>query len=169
MDNEVDWEKRWKEGQTLWDAGKASPALKKLIEDEDTKHLIPSQGIGLVPGCGSGYDVELLATPERHMTGLDYSPTAVEVCRKIHPQAADKNYDFMCADFYNFEIPAGGYDLAYDYTFLCAMPPRLRPDWAARYPQLIKKGGVLIALMFPLEEKEGGPPFSLSRIVVTQF
>lgn len=46
--------------------------------------------------------------------------------------------------------------------FLCAMEPRLRPDWAARYANIINKDGVLITLMFPLDDHEGGPPFALS-------
>lgn len=47
-------------------------------------------------------------------------------------------------------------------SFLCAMPPSMRPQWASRMAEIIKPGGVLVALMFPLEEKEGGPPFGLS-------
>jgi hypothetical protein len=38
----------------------------------------------------------------------------------------------------------------------------MRQDWAHRYAEIIKPGGVLICLMFPLVEKEDGPPYSLS-------
>lgn len=49
------------------------------------------------------------------MTGLDLVPKCIEVCKKKY---ADKqgNFDFICADFYTFEYPKGGYDLVYDYT-----------------------------------------------------
>lgn len=50
-------------------------------------------------------------------------------------------------------------------SFLCAMEPRLRPAWAARFSEIIKKDGVLITLMFPLDDHEGGPPFALSEQV----
>lgn len=44
----------WKDGFTLWDAGKPSPALVALFENDETRSLIPEHGQGLVPGCGSG-------------------------------------------------------------------------------------------------------------------
>jgi hypothetical protein len=50
----ADWEGLWQEGRTRWDAGKPSPALVKLFDDEETRSLIPEHGQGLVPGCGSG-------------------------------------------------------------------------------------------------------------------
>ncbi|KAG0165598.1 hypothetical protein DFQ28_008533 [Apophysomyces sp. BC1034] len=160
---DVDWENLWATGNTGWDAGEASPALVKLISDEATRHLVPEKGHGLVPGCGAGYDVELLATKDRRMTGMDLSDTCVQNCLKIHPEAASKNYEIVKGDFYKFEYPSGGYTFAYDYTFLCAMPPTLRPDWAARYAEIIQPDGVLITLMYPLIEKEGGPPYSVSE------
>lgn len=51
------------------------------------------------------------------MTGLDLVPKCIEVCKKKY---ADKqgNFDFICADFYTFEYPKGGYDLVYDYTWV---------------------------------------------------
>ncbi|KAI8336343.1 S-adenosyl-L-methionine-dependent methyltransferase [Chlamydoabsidia padenii] len=158
----TDWEDKWQTGNTQWDHGEPSPALVSLVNEEETKHLIPSHGIGLVPGCGAGYDVQFLATPSRHMIGLDMSKTAVDVCSQKHPDAVTLNYEFIVGDFFKSTPPEHGYDLAYDYTFLCALPPFMRQDWALRYAEIIKPGGVLICLMFPLEEKEGGPPYSLS-------
>ncbi|KAF7729878.1 hypothetical protein EC973_003612 [Apophysomyces ossiformis] len=159
----IDWEQRWVKGETGWDAGESSPALVKLVRDEATRHLLPEKGHGLVPGCGLGYDVELLATKDRKMTGMDLSPTCIDLCRKNHPDAESKNYEFVLGDFYNFAYPEGGYNLAYDYTFLCAMPPELRPDWAARYAEIIQTGGILVTLMYPLDDHEGGPPFAVSE------
>ncbi|KAJ8655314.1 hypothetical protein O0I10_009003 [Lichtheimia ornata] len=165
MTEPIDWEKKWQDGNTQWDHGESSPALVTLIKEHSD--LLPAKGRGLVPGCGSGYDVLLLATPERHMTGLDMSATCVDKLNKEIPKGS--NYDFICDDFYNFKYPEGGYDLIYDYTFLCAMPPSMRPQWASRMAEIIKPGGVLVALMFPLEEKEGGPPFGLSVDVYNEL
>ncbi|CAO3598223.1 unnamed protein product [Absidia cylindrospora] len=140
----------------------SSPALLKLMQDEDTKDLLPLEGVGIVPGCGGGYDVQSLATSRRHMIGLDISKTAVDRCNKTHPDASASNYEFVLGDFFKYPPPAGGYDLGFDYTMLCALPPVLRQDWAARYAEIIKPGGVLICLMFPLVEKEGGPPYAVT-------
>ncbi|KAI8078934.1 S-adenosyl-L-methionine-dependent methyltransferase [Gilbertella persicaria] len=159
----IDWEKKWQEGQTGWDHGEASPALVALFEQEETRSLIPKHGRGLVPGCGSGYDVVFLASKDRHMTGMDFSQTCVDMLHKNHPDASTQNYDFVCADFYKFQVPDGGYNLAYDYTFLCAMDLHMRPAWGKRYGEIIAKDGVLITLMFPLDVHEGGPPFTVSE------
>lgn len=69
-----------------------------------------------------------------------------------------------CLDFFaSPELAPSSFALAYDYTFLCAIPPSLRTKWAARYAELIRPGGVLVALQFPLDgDRAGGPPYSLS-------
>lgn len=57
---------------------------------------------------------------------------------------------------------------AFDYTMFCAIPPASRQDWADAYARLIKPGGVLVCLQFPLDSTgrseaelvaESGPPF----------
>ncbi|KAI9479533.1 S-adenosyl-L-methionine-dependent methyltransferase [Zychaea mexicana] len=156
----TDWCKRWDNADTPWDKGQASPALVDLL----TNHadLVPSKGQGLVPGCGSGYDVVLLATDELHITGLDMSSTCVRLCNEKLGSSSNGKYDFLCDDFYKFKIPEGGYDIVFDYTFLCAMPPHMRPDWASRMAEIIKPGGTLVALIYPLKEKPLQPPFTVS-------
>lgn len=54
------------------------------------------------------------------------------------------------ADFFNSPLPSTLYSLAYDYTFFCALPPSMREAWAGRYAELVKKGGVLVCLEFPI-------------------
>lgn len=63
-----------------------------------------------------GYDVQFLATPSRHMIGLDMSKTALDVCIQKHPNAKALNYEFVLGDFFKTSPPEQGYDLAYDYT-----------------------------------------------------
>ncbi|KAK4513945.1 uncharacterized protein ATC70_005952 [Mucor velutinosus] len=169
LKQDIDWESKWQTGNTQWDAGKPSPALIDLVENEETKKLIPEHGQGLVPGCGSGYDVVFLASKDRHMTGMDFSQTCVDKLVKDHPDASAHNYDFICADFYKFKAPEEGYVLAYDYTFLCAMEPYMRPAWAQKYAEIIQKDGILITLMYPLDNHEGGPPFALNEQVYSEL
>lgn len=42
------------------------------------------------------------------------------------------------------------------------MLPEMRPKWAARMAEIIKPGGTLVALIFPIVEKKGGPPFAVT-------
>ncbi|KAI8987595.1 S-adenosyl-L-methionine-dependent methyltransferase [Mycotypha africana] len=162
----IDWEKKWQQGRSRWDYGQPSPALVTLLQTEEARVLIPASGLGLVPGCGHGYDVEFFASEKRHMRGLEISQTCVDLLNQKYPNAKEENFDFICADFFDFEVPEQKYNLVYDYTFLCAMEPYLRPQWAKRMNEIIAKDGVLITLMYPVngQEEEGGPPpFPLSE------
>ncbi|GAN04199.1 thiol methyltransferase 2 [Mucor ambiguus] len=145
----TDWETKWQTGNTQWDAGKPSPALIDLIENEETNKLIPEHGQGLVPGCGSGYDVVFLASKDRHMTGMDFSQTCV-----------DKLVKHLSKDMSSPMITR---------NFLCAMEPYMRPAWAKKYAEIIQKDGVLITLMYPLDDHEGGPPFALNEQVYNEL
>jgi len=52
------------------------------------------------------------------------------------------------------------FDLIYDYTFFVAIPPSRRNDWGQQMRSLIKPGGYLITLIFPIEPPvETGPPY----------
>mmetsp|Transcript_38229 Transcript_38229/g.114403 ORF Transcript_38229/g.114403 Transcript_38229/m.114403 type:complete len:269 (+) Transcript_38229:510-1316(+) len=43
------------------------------------------------------------------------------------------------------------YDLVFDYTFFCALPPSMRPRWGRRMSELLcRDTGRLLTLMFPL-------------------
>ena len=50
----------------------------------------------------------------------------------------------------------------YDYTFFCALHPSRRPRWAATMAAVVKPGGQLWTMIFPISDHEGGPPFAVS-------
>ena len=62
--------------------------------------------------------------------------------------------------------PETPYDLVYDCTFLCAIDPSRRLEWAQQMRRLIRPGGEIVSLVFPVGDFEGGPPFALSPDVV---
>jgi len=131
-------------------------------------------GRALVPGCGRGYDVALLAAADRHATGLDFAPAAVAAARAFlaaeHPEAlpflAIERADFFAHAAEN----TAAYDFVFDYTFLCALQPPRRADWGRAMAALIKPGGVLLTMQYPLRSPPGraeddfatGPPFLLT-------
>lgn len=60
--------------------------------------------------------------------------------------------------------PLTGIRLDRPYSFLCALPPSLRKEWAASYAHLSAENGLLITLQFPLDgDRKTGPPYSLSE------
>ncbi|KAJ9477170.1 Thiopurine S-methyltransferase [Pseudozyma hubeiensis] len=194
------WDKAWVDSTTPWDANKAQPALVELLRgahdadtqvpDADGKPIPISQaipkgdGTAVVPGCGRGYDAKVFA--ERGMTtyGVDVSSAAVAAANKWLddqdlPTDLDSKVNFAEADFFSLgsnksvvsELSTPGQArLAYDYTFLCAIPPALRTQWAETYTRLLQKDGVLIALVFPIHgDRPGGPPFSISPQLVREL
>ncbi|KMT15571.1 hypothetical protein BVRB_3g059210 isoform B [Beta vulgaris subsp. vulgaris] len=56
------------------------------------------------------------------------------------------------------------FDLIFDYTFFCAIEPKMRSAWATRMGDLLKPDGELITLMFPIDDHDGGPPYKTSVV-----
>jgi len=53
--------------------------------------------------------------------------------------------------------------LRYDYTFLCALNPSVHGAWASKMAGLVKEGGELLTLIFPIRETHSNvPPFRVS-------
>lgn len=69
--------------------------------------------------------------------------------------------DFLSETHADGSSSPKNFDIIYDYTFLCALPPPLRPKWAARMSQLLAPQGTLICTQYPLgkDPRLGGPPF----------
>lgn len=183
------WDAMWQRKVTPWDRSAPNPALVDALRDRcDVLGPPLKESVGkerkraLVPGCGRGYDVFLFASHGYDAFGLDMAKTAIDGCNELRAQEGDdpdkypvSNADvgrggttFLKADFFkdDFLGQTGGenFDLIYDYTFLCALPPSLRWKWAKRMSELLAPKGVLICLEFPLAKppKSGGPPFGLS-------
>src|SRR6187549_3309989 len=69
----TDWQHQYATGQTPWERGAPAPALVDYLKTN------PVTGRVLVPGCGTGQDVRVLALAgATEVTGLDVAPLAVE-------------------------------------------------------------------------------------------
>ncbi|EXJ70717.1 uncharacterized protein A1O5_05707 [Cladophialophora psammophila CBS 110553] len=201
------WSELWDTDQSdLWDRGKPSPALVDFVEQKLDQSLLQRTGDGqrrlkaLVPGCGRGYDVVMLALHGFDAYGLEVSTTAVsaanvyaeaELSRHHYPSAEDAldqghrrqpsvshshgTVKFVQGDFFKSDWTSSclregeifqGFDLIYDYTFLCAIPPPLRRNWARRMQELLSPTGILVCLEFPLwkDLDAVGPPYGLNGV-----
>ncbi|KAI4195039.1 MAG: hypothetical protein LQ348_002528 [Seirophora lacunosa] len=185
------WAKLWDAGNFLpWDRGTPNPALVDLLDQR--KDLIGDCFVedagkrrrkrALVPGCGKGYDVLLLASYGYDAYGLEVSEKAVERCVEERTANGDKypvrredagmgQSIFLHGDFFDGGwskdvVDGGTFELIYDYTFFCALNPAMRPAWALRMSQLLSRNppGHLICLEFPTykDPSTGGPPFGLT-------
>ena len=127
----------------------------------------------LVPGCGRGYALETLSSTfdSKNVVGLEVSETARRACEAYQTERASKA-KCIVDDFFTHAIPSDDdrkYDVVYDCTFLCAIQPKQRTQWAEQMKMLTKKGSRLISVVFPLGDFEGGPPFALSPELVTSL
>ncbi|CAN0131527.1 unnamed protein product, partial [Hapterophycus canaliculatus] len=78
--------------------------------------------------------------------------------------------EFRSGDFFEFSPEQEGkFDVILDYTFLCALDPSAREDWADHTVSLLHPDGELVTLIFPIVEKEGGPPYALSESLVSNL
>ncbi|TLD28320.1 hypothetical protein PspLS_03595 [Pyricularia sp. CBS 133598] len=180
------WDGLWKEEYTPWDRAGPSMALYDVLTGRPD--LVPPPIGGqrkraLVPGCGRGYDVLLLAALGYDAWGLDYSEEATKqsiIYEKKVEQGDDGTYaelkregvekgkvTWLTGDFFSEEwVNKAGvqqFDLIYDYTFLCALPISARPAWARRMADLLAPEGRLICLQWPTAKpwSAGGPPWGV--------
>lgn len=160
------WQEAWAEGRTPWDAGASAPTLVRLAE----AGALP-RGRALVPGCGSGYDLLTLAGAGLRALGVDLSDVARVRFEALREAAgvAPERARVEVADFFDPDAVAGPFDLVYDYTFLCAIAPERRRDWAARVAELLAPDGELLTLIFPVADapvNPGRPPHPMSPKLV---
>lgn len=156
----TDWEGRYQSGDTPWDKGGAHPALTALDPFPVAASRI------LVPGCGLGYDMEVLSRLPgvQSVVGIDVATTAVSLARERLagiPSARVEQADL-------FRLPAshrGAYDLVWEHTCFCAIDPALRNAYVNAVADALQPGGHLLAVFYltPWDTAEEnatlGPPF----------
>jgi len=170
-DPEGGWDKAWRDSVTPWDRGALQAPLQKLVESGRVS--LPTSGRAIVPGCGRGYEVVYIAnTLHLDTLGLDLSSAAIHAAQQNAAKAVTSpktKLQFIEGDFFKYEVPESDrFDFGFDYTFFCAIPPSHRADWGSQMRALIKQGGLLVTLMWPIDgERDDGPPFSVSEAAYT--
>ncbi|MFO0660220.1 MAG: hypothetical protein U0165_10365 [Polyangiaceae bacterium] len=161
-----EWEAKYLAGTTQWDHGCAAPPLVELLNTLPANEL--PEGPALVPGCGAGYDVVAIAHTGRRALGLDIAPSALArfEAYRASISLSTNLASIELGDFFT-HAPAQPYALIWDYTFLCAITPAQRAQWAAKMSELVAPRGQLVTLIYPAvsaeERPDGmGPPFRLN-------
>ena len=167
----TNWEAMWAngiaEGQAF-DCRRTEPGFQAML---DRGEVAVGDGRALVPGCGRGYALASLARAGfSRVVGLEISATARDACEaQLEKEEIPSGSDIAVevADFFEYDVEEGKrFDAAYDCTFLCAIDPNKRKEWADVYARVIKPGGLLVSLVFPCGDFEGGPPYALSPEIV---
>lgn len=182
------WEAMWERGVgrgEFFDAAKTEPAFARLMANpsDNIRALLEGKGVpprALVPGCGRGYALVTLAAAGFAADGLEIAPTAAKAAREyLASEGVERARTRVIeADFFSYS-PEVAYALVFDSTFLCAIDPSKRQEWAAQMSRLVAEGGILVSNIFPIrpdgapDPADGnvgsGPPFALSARLVSSL
>lgn len=155
------WDRRYRESRTPWDLGRVPVELTSFLESSCASSSARRRA--LVPGCGPGHELVAFARAGWAVTAVDFSPSAAALARS---RLGALPGQVIVGDFFALPFAAGSFDLVYERTFLCAIPPALRAAWAARVREVLAPGGRVVGLFFlddPPSAPGDGPPFALTR------
>ncbi|RZN87138.1 MAG: methyltransferase domain-containing protein [Verrucomicrobiaceae bacterium] len=153
----VDWNERYKTGDTPWEKGGHHPGLPFLLETH--LDLVERATSVLVPGCGLGYDVDLIGElTSSKIVGLDIAEEPIRRAKERSPR--DKT-TWVVGDLFDWN---GKCDLVFEHTCFCAIPVERRQDYVSAMASLLPLGGHLLGIFFlnPDHEGEEGPPFGVT-------
>src|SRR5688572_32282852 len=71
------WTQRWHKGKIPWDLGSVPADLVSFLDRTPTPTSV------LIPGCGSGYEVQAFHGMGHDVTALDFSATAVAHAKEL--------------------------------------------------------------------------------------
>jgi Thiopurine S-methyltransferase (TPMT) len=144
---------RYAANRIPWDYEGVPNSLKVFLD----KHHGP--GRVLIPGCGSGYEIEAFSAGGWDVIGIDFSAVAVARARRLLGPLADKVYE---GDFFTYPLRERYFDIIYERTFLCALLPDSWSYYAQRIATLTAPAGVLCGFFF-LGPEEDPPPYPISQ------
>ena len=150
----VNWEQRYQEGDTPWEKGAGAPPLRAWLARNRVLGKV------LVPGCGSGHDVRLLAAQGAEVLGLDVAESAIQRAQS-YPTAGRECYQL--GDF--LQSPGAleeTFDWIFEHTCYCAIDPAQREAYREGALRALKPGGILLGLFYPFTGNPPGegPPYS---------
>jgi hypothetical protein len=144
---------RYATGRMPWDFEGVPSSVKEFL----AKHQGP--GRVLIPGCGSGYEIEAFSSAGWDVIGIDFSKVAVARARRLLGPLAGKVHQ---CDFFDYALREGWFDMIYERTFLCTLLPDFWLAYAQRIAKLIVPSGFLCGFFFFGPEDEP-PPYPISE------
>ena len=158
-----DWDQRYRQGNTPWDKGRASPALIYWLKNYPGR----ISGHILIPGCGTGHDVRAIADAESTSSplGIDISSTAIATClqNKVHD-----NEQYEQTDLFQLSRKFhAAFDWVWEHTCYCAIDPSKRPQYVSAIASALKPGGIFLGIFYLNPEIDAttpndGPPHGTS-------
>ena len=172
------WLSRWRDGQTGFHGQEVHEDL--LAHEEAFLGGGPHRV--LVPLCGKTVDLDWLAARGYEVVGVELSPVAVaEVVARLgggfeqdelgpYRRWRRGNVTLLCGDVLAATAELlGPVDRIWDRAALVALPPTMRPRYAATLRGILRSGGLLLQNSFSYDQSAmDGPPFSVPPSEVAQ-
>ncbi len=159
------WNEKYLIQDTGWDLKGPTPAFNDWIQTQVTPLRI------CVLGCGNGYDAVNFARFGHDVYGVDFAENAI---KRMMDLAKTKGVQVkpVLADI--FRLPEKYNDFFHvviEYTCYCAIDPQRRREYLDVVHRILKPGGKLVGLLFPINkpESEWGPPFRVDRETTVRF
>ncbi len=157
LDTPTYWDELYINKTTGWDLKKPNPVWVDIINKQE--FIQPCKL--LVTGCGYGHDAIFAAKSGFDVTAVDFSKYAVSKAKES-AEKENVNVKFTADNLFTLgEEFTENFDVVYEYTTYCAINPERREEYLAKICSFIKPGGRLIAILFPVDGREGGPPFNI--------
>lgn len=148
------WVKRWEHGKQPWDLGHIPPNLASFL---GRTSFVPARV--LIPGCGSGYEVQAFHQAGYDVEAIDFSGPAVAHAREVLGPLGDR---VIHGNFFKHDFGVKRYSLIYERGFLCSFAPAHWVEYVSRMSELLLPGGRLVGLFLYGHEPEP-PPFPLTE------
>lgn len=138
----------------MWSDIRIPPELNSLFE-----HSMPEHALEL--GCGTGRFSAHLAKQSVHMTGVDFSPVAIEKARKrVRHHALPPQ--FLVADVTRIDALSDPFDVSFDIGCFHCLDSQSQTAYATEIARLLKPGGT--HLIWAMDSAPSDIPLSPSEI-----
>ena len=151
------WEDLYQTNYDKWDLKEATPIFKKLATE------LPLGRVCII-GCGRGYDAIEFAKKGFQVTAIDFAPSAISSLKNmanlidVSLESIRKDLSELLPEYHN------SFDYVLEQTCFCAIHPSRRKEYEIIVKGILKMGGHLVGLWFPLDKDlaEEGPPYGTS-------
>lgn len=165
------WLERWRSRRLGWHREEVNPHLADLWE----RMPVAADARVFVPLCGKSVDMKWLADRGHPVVGVEISDQA---CREFFAEQglepgvdrvgtwiryAAGGVEILCGDFFELDRDLlGPVDAVFDRASLIALPPEMRPDYAAKLAELLPARPPMMLVTLEYHQAQmNGPPFAV--------
>lgn len=142
-ENKTSWNEREESTNKSFDSPELLDLLGMVLKDIDLTEKTPLKALDL--GCGTGHVSHFLADAGFYTHGIDVSPTAIEMAKKIAEENNLGNSTFEVGDIVELQNPDQCYDLIVDAHCLhCIVFDDDRRKALSNINALLKPGGLFV-------------------------